>query len=165
MSSLGRAATCIVCLISAYLFTYPYVRVLRLTVCVRQLDHAYSFAATRSAQPFQCVNSTISSSSRSPHQPVLSVFKQTHTSHVDNRAKAQTALPIRAYPFRSFSRLHPSRDSYHSHYHNDYIRTRVVRPFEFLDYGRSRHNTSISDTSVIPISGIPIQFLGSEPHD
>jgi hypothetical protein len=34
----------------------PDLRVLRLTVCVRQLDHAYSFAATRSASLFSVKN-------------------------------------------------------------------------------------------------------------
>ena len=54
MCSLDRATTCIVCLISHISFTYLYVRVLHLTVCMCQLRPRIRFRCHTLSHAFQC---------------------------------------------------------------------------------------------------------------
>ncbi len=93
MYSLDRAATCIVCLISHISFTYLYVRVLHLTVCVRQLRPRIRFRCHTLSHAFQCgriAPAVLTLNHTSTRHEAL-IYKQTYTSHVFSQTRTNSS--------------------------------------------------------------------------
>ena len=104
MCSLDRATTCIVCLISHISFTYLYVRVLHLTVCMCQLRPRIRFRCHTLSHAFQCgrIAPAVLALNTTPNRHEALIYKQTHTSHVFHRPGQIAQSPSQTpSPFRS----------------------------------------------------------------
>ena len=104
MCSLDRATTCIVCLISHISFTYLYVRVLHLTVCMCQLRPRIRFRCHTLSHAFQCgrIAPAVLALNTHPNRHEALIYKQTHTSHVFHRPGQIAQSPSQTpSPFRS----------------------------------------------------------------
>ena len=104
MCSLDRATTCIVCLISHISFTYLYVRVLHLTVCMCQLRPRIRFRCHTLSHAFQCgrIAPAVLALNTHPNRHEALNYKQTFTSHVFHRPGQIAQSPSQTpSPFRS----------------------------------------------------------------
>ena len=104
MCSLDRATTCIVCLISHISFTYLYVRVLHLTVCMCQLRPRIRFRCHTLSHAFQCgrIAPAVLALNTTPNRHEALIYKQTFTSHVFHRPGQIAQSPSQTpSPFRS----------------------------------------------------------------
>ena len=104
MCSLDRSTTCIVCLISHISFTYLYVRVLHLTVCMCQLRPRIRFRCHTLSHAFQCgrIAPAVLALNTHPNRHEALNYKQTFTSHVFHRPGQIAQSPSQTpSPFRS----------------------------------------------------------------
>ena len=93
MCSLDRATTCIVCLISHISFTYLYVRVLHLTVCMCQLRPRIRFRCHTLSHAFQCgrIAPAVLTLNTTTNRHEALIYKQTYTSHVFSQTRTNSS--------------------------------------------------------------------------